>query len=254
MKTRFRRKKQENGDGTSGKSKEKTVFSISGGENDSFFRFSRGASYFILVAAAVAISVSVALITLPHIVYSVEYSFLEIKSDSMFPTLKPGDLVVIKKAGVEDVEEGDIIAFDSHVDGIGIIAHRAVEKAEDRDGNVGIDTKGDHQEHADPWTVYNDNMIGKVEKVNPSLGILLEDYARYSLVVIAVASSAIFGRELVLLSRKKKRKDAIEVQQLTCKRCGYSWYPRVISGKVKIPDTCPNKECRSPYWDKPRQR
>lgn len=159
-----------------------------------------------------------------------------------------------EKEKVEDVEKGDIIAFDSHVEGVGTMAHRAVEKAAGPDGRVGIDTKGDHQEHLDPWTVYNENLIGKVEQVNPSLGVLLQDHARYILVGITVASSAIFGREFFLFSKKKRPKDAVEVQQLTCMRCGYSWYPRVISGRVEIPDTCANKECRSPYWNKPRQR
>ena len=34
----------------------------------------------------------------------------------------------------------------------------------------------------------------------------------------------------------------------TCLRCGHSWVPR----KPERPMTCAN--CRSPYWDKPRQR
>lgn len=35
--------------------------------------------------------------------------------------------------------------------------------------------------------------------------------------------------------------------------CGYSWYPRIINGKAKIPSTCPRKECRSPYWQTKRR-
>jgi hypothetical protein len=34
---------------------------------------------------------------------------------------------------------------------------------------------------------------------------------------------------------------------LTCTRCGHSWYPRNPSVKPKY---CP--KCNSPYWDKPR--
>jgi len=36
---------------------------------------------------------------------------------------------------------------------------------------------------------------------------------------------------------------------LSCLRCGYSW--EAVS--AKLPGTCPNKKCRSPYWSKPRQ-
>ena len=35
---------------------------------------------------------------------------------------------------------------------------------------------------------------------------------------------------------------------LECTRCGHKWEPRLPNGK---PKTCPN--CKSPYWDKPRQ-
>lgn len=37
--------------------------------------------------------------------------------------------------------------------------------------------------------------------------------------------------------------------QETCMRCGYVFYP-----KNGLPKTCPNKKCRSPYWNKPRTK
>ncbi len=37
---------------------------------------------------------------------------------------------------------------------------------------------------------------------------------------------------------------------LRCNRCGYEWYPRA----PKLPGTCPNKACKSPYWNKARVR
>jgi len=36
--------------------------------------------------------------------------------------------------------------------------------------------------------------------------------------------------------------------KLKCKRCGHEWVARVEHPKV-----CANKECKSPYWDKPRK-
>ena len=35
----------------------------------------------------------------------------------------------------------------------------------------------------------------------------------------------------------------------TCNRCGYEW-----TSKTKNPQTCANKSCRSPYWNKERVR
>ncbi len=39
----------------------------------------------------------------------------------------------------------------------------------------------------------------------------------------------------------------IEINQVTCQRCGHKWYPR--SPEVII---CP--KCKSPYWDKKKVR
>lgn len=40
-----------------------------------------------------------------------------------------------------------------------------------------------------------------------------------------------------------------EIIKQTCLRCGYKWFPK----NLKLPKTCPNRKCRSPYWMKPRQ-
>jgi len=38
--------------------------------------------------------------------------------------------------------------------------------------------------------------------------------------------------------------------RLTCLRCGHHWTPQ----KNPYPDRCGNNRCRTPYWDRPRQR
>lgn len=38
--------------------------------------------------------------------------------------------------------------------------------------------------------------------------------------------------------------------RLSCERCGHSWEAE----SAKLPKTCPNKKCRSPYWNKPRTK
>ena len=35
-----------------------------------------------------------------------------------------------------------------------------------------------------------------------------------------------------------------------CERCGHEWWPRV---KTQAPRVCPNRKCKSPYWDRPRK-
>jgi hypothetical protein len=37
-----------------------------------------------------------------------------------------------------------------------------------------------------------------------------------------------------------------------CERCGYEWQPRVAGAPP--PTVCASKRCKSPYWNRPRQR
>jgi hypothetical protein len=50
----------------------------------------------------------------------------------------------------------------------------------------------------------------------------------------------------------KIEQKSIIVFELTCTRCGASWWPTIRSGAVVTPKTC--VACRSPYWDKPKTR
>ena len=43
--------------------------------------------------------------------------------------------------------------------------------------------------------------------------------------------------------------ETLTIVQLYCKRCNYSWHPRIIKGEWKMPGTC--AKCRSPYWNLP---
>jgi len=168
-------------------------------------------------------------------------------SDSMYPTILPGDLVIIEKSDINDVQVDDIIAFETHAEGVEVLVRRVIDASLGNDGKFGVDTQGDDEEFHDPWTIYSDGYIGKVVEINPPMGMLFSNYFQYPLVAIIVISIAILVRESI-------PKKGMELEELTCLRCGYKWHPRVIGGEVKIPATCPEKKCRSPYWNKPRQK
>ncbi|MBI1663621.1 MAG: signal peptidase I [Nitrosopumilus sp.] len=106
---------------------------------------------------------------------------------SMLPVLKPNDMIVVEKSSATQINEGDIIAFDSHME-MGIVAHRAIA-IYDNHGELAIDTKGDNNEHEDRWFVTDDSLIGKVKNIVPGFGILLVGPVRYSLVAVIIISS-----------------------------------------------------------------
>lgn len=80
-------------------------------------------------------------------------TILKVSSNSMKPTLKKDDYIVIKKQ--KDYEIGDIITFKSKEDCL--ITHRIIEKYE----NVFI-TKGDNNNISDDEQVKMGVILGKV--------------------------------------------------------------------------------------------
>ena len=129
-----------------------------------------------------------------------------VTSDSMFPALKPNDLIIVKPSKIQDVKQGDIIAFDSHIHGIGIISHRAIAVADD-DGIIGLDTKGDNNRDADPWTVHDEDLIGIVIDVIPAFGILLIEPVRYTLVAVIIITAVSLLWETMSESKKTTKSE-----------------------------------------------
>jgi len=189
--------------------------------------------------------ISIGLVIIPAAYFSSSV-IITVKSDSMFPTLNLGDQLVTKQVDINEIKEGDIIALDTHFEHTDIIINRVIEISE-KNGKIEIITKGDHDDYSETWINIQDSLIGLVSEVNHPLLVFQADAVRYPLVAIAVISS-------ILLVKEFLKNKAVQVEQLYCFRCNNRWYPRIIEGKVKIPDTCPNKDCRSPYWHTPRKK
>lgn len=88
------------------------------------------------------------------------YTFFEVATGSMSPTIQIGDVIVVKIT--KEIEENDIIVYK---DGKSIITHRLVKK----DDNELI-AKGDANNSEDK-PIQEDMVLGKVEKIIPKLGI-----------------------------------------------------------------------------------
>ena len=85
-----------------------------------------------------------------------------IQTDSMYPTLNPGDLII--STAVKDASElqnGDIITYWTVINGERVLnTHRITEIYDG--GNYRIfATKGDNNTHADPLTVHESEVVGK---------------------------------------------------------------------------------------------
>jgi len=102
-----------------------------------------------------------------------DYPLQAVVSESMVPTLKVGDLVLVQYVNPSVINAapvtGDIIVFRKPYNPDEFIVHRAIAKDVN---NLSFTTKGDNNYSQDPWSVPADNIIGKVVFKIPLLGFL----------------------------------------------------------------------------------
>jgi len=91
----------------------------------------------------------------------VEYPLAVPTSNSMYPTLKKGDLLIVTKADPYELKEGDIIVFQASWASKPVV-HRIV-KIEWVGGSPIFYTKGDANPHIDIGYRTEDDIIGKVK-------------------------------------------------------------------------------------------
>lgn len=71
---------------------------------------------------------------------------------SMSPLINPGDVVVTVPVAVQDLKVGDVITYHIPVDDQRVETHRIIDLAVNNQGTATVQTKGDANNGADPWT------------------------------------------------------------------------------------------------------
>jgi signal peptidase len=154
-----------------------------------------------------ALAVICLLLLSPSLVYAFPFlvgadSSYTVLSGSMSPTLKPGDLILVKKTSPEAVETGDIVTVKYET---GVFTHRVFEK-KFLDGVYLFRTKGDANEDPDPSWWNASQIVGKTVFVIP-LGYLYSPYG-YTLSFL-VPCFLLVGKQMYhvfsLFKRRSKR-------------------------------------------------
>ena len=156
----------------------------------------------ILITAGLVIAV--VLLIFPFIIYYGN-DIMIVTSDSMIPTLNPNDLLIVQRTGIDKIIVGDIIAFNSHIEDFGIVAHRVVEIFDD-DGRIAIHTRGDNVDEADTWIVHEEDLVGKVAANISFIGILLVEPIRYTLIIVIIITGVSLLREISIERTLQKNK------------------------------------------------
>lgn len=130
--------------------------------------------------------------------------FFSIQTDSMSPTLEPGDLAVgtvIKD--VTTLRAGDIITYWTVINGERVLNTHRIEAIYDGGSYLIFGTKGDNNQSSDPLTVHQSEVVGLYKTRIPGVGKVL-DYLQTStgfLVVIVIPVFLFFLYHLVQFFR-----------------------------------------------------
>ena len=85
---------------------------------------------------------------------------LIVLTDSMYPEIESGDLIICRTAEVDEIEVNDIISFfDPAGNGTSIVTHRVIEIVEE-DGEILFRTRGDNNNTEDKELVPAENLVG----------------------------------------------------------------------------------------------
>ena len=85
---------------------------------------------------------------------------LIVLTDSMYPEIESGDLIICRTAEAEDIKVNDVISFfDPAGNGSSVVTHRVIELVE-KDGELYFRTRGDNNNTEDKALVPADHLIG----------------------------------------------------------------------------------------------
>lgn len=95
---------------------------------------------------------------------------LIVLTDSMYPQIQSGDLIICHTADAEDISEGDVIAFfDPAGSGTTVVTHRVTQVLRE-EGSLSFQTKGDNNNVEDNLPVPAKNLVGVYRTRIPGVG------------------------------------------------------------------------------------
>lgn len=144
------------------------------------------------------------------------YSPMVVLSDSMFPYIEAGDLIICKQTDPESVKVGDVISFfDPASNTNSVVTHRVVEIQTAEDGTLTWITRGDANNADDQNPVPASNLVGIYKHKIPGLGKLVMYMTTTQGLITCVVVPIIlllgfdFIRQGIYERRRKKDTDAL---------------------------------------------
>lgn len=91
------------------------------------------------------------------------YTPVALISNSMYPYIKRGDIVIVKKLNNEEIESLKIGTIIEYQLGDNVVIHRITQIGKDIDGNIIFTTKGDNNDSEDSAKVTKEQVLGEIK-------------------------------------------------------------------------------------------
>lgn len=146
------------------------------------------------------------------------YSFLQVATGSMEPTIPTESLIVVHKTAPENVQVGDVICFYSEDPALNGYpnTHRVVEISEEN-GTVLFTTKGDASELTDTYPVHADRLIGVYQQyfqMEKALKVVRSNYFFFFALLVPLCVIALLEMlRIRKLADEREKKNARNEQE-----------------------------------------
>lgn len=127
------------------------------------------------------------------------YKSYIIKTSSMEPTIKKGDVVVNKKVQEEEIKEGDVITFLQEKE---VITHR-ITRIDNNSEGTKYTTKGDNNNIEDTLQISYQNIEGKTILTIPYLGNIIQILENNLVFLIVILTLLIYA--FIKIKNKEKQ-------------------------------------------------
>ena len=127
-------------------------------------------------------------------------------TDSMYPEISAGDLIICNTAEPEEIQVDDVISFfDPMGSGTSVVTHRVLEIVQE-DGQLSYRTKGDNNNAEDQVLVPQDNLVGIYRSRIPGLGNVAMFMQTTPGLILCVVCPVLLMEGFDMLRRKKYEK------------------------------------------------
>lgn len=127
-------------------------------------------------------------------------------TDSMYPQIHSGDLIICKTEEPENIQVGDVISFfDPAGNGTSVVTHKVIE-VKNEDGQISWVTQGIANNAADFLPVPEDNLVGVYRSRIPGLGNVVLFMQTTTGLIVCVVVPVLLLVGLDILRRRKFEK------------------------------------------------